>query len=46
MGTGGPPGAALGGAVVAPAQAANRLVSRDTDLVGGCPWRSGDALVR
>ncbi|TQJ21317.1 putative amidohydrolase [Micromonospora sp. A202] len=31
-------------AVVAPAQAANRLVSRRTDLVDGRPWRLVEAL--
>ncbi len=32
-------------AVVAPAQAANRLVSRNTDLVDGRPWRLVQALI-
>ncbi|MFF5081912.1 nitrilase-related carbon-nitrogen hydrolase [Actinoplanes sp. NPDC000266] len=32
-------------AVVSPAQAANRLVSRRTDLVDGRPWRLLDALI-
>jgi hypothetical protein len=32
-------------AVVAPAQAANRLVSRNTDLVDGRPWRLLHALI-
>ncbi|GAA2609526.1 carbon-nitrogen hydrolase family protein [Paractinoplanes durhamensis] len=36
----------VGTAVVAPAQAANRLVSRLTDLVDGRPWRLLDALTR
>ncbi|WP_433382770.1 nitrilase-related carbon-nitrogen hydrolase [Actinoplanes sp. CA-142083] len=39
-------GALAGTAVVAPAQAANRLVSRRTDLVDGRPWRLVDALTR
>jgi predicted amidohydrolase len=39
-------GAPTGTAVVAPAQAANRLVSRRTDLVDGRPWRLVDALTR
>ncbi|MET8150618.1 nitrilase-related carbon-nitrogen hydrolase [Actinoplanes sp. NPDC049668] len=41
-----PAGAMVGEAVVAPAQAANRLVSRRTDLVDGRPWRLVDALTR
>ncbi|MEU4162357.1 nitrilase-related carbon-nitrogen hydrolase [Actinoplanes sp. NPDC026670] len=41
-----PAGAAYGAAEVAPAQAANRLVSRNTDLVDGRPWRLVDALIR
>jgi predicted amidohydrolase len=41
-----PAGEAYGAAEVAPAQAANRLVSRNTDLVDGRPWRLVDALIR
>ncbi|MBW6434345.1 carbon-nitrogen hydrolase [Actinoplanes hulinensis] len=41
-----PAGEASGAAEVAPAQAANRLVSRNTDLVDGRPWRLVDALTR
>jgi predicted amidohydrolase len=40
-----PAEATVGYATVAPAQAANRLVSRGTDLVDGRPWRLLDALV-
>lgn len=39
-----PAGQAAGRADVAPAQAANRLVSRQTDLVDGRPWRLVHAL--
>ncbi|MEV4414059.1 nitrilase-related carbon-nitrogen hydrolase [Catellatospora sp. NPDC049609] len=39
-----PAGQAVGRADVAPAQAANRLVSRQTDLVDGRPWRLVQAL--
>jgi predicted amidohydrolase len=39
-----PAGEAYGAAEVAPAQAANRLVSRNTDLVDGRPWRLVQAL--
>lgn len=39
-----PAGASLGVATVAPAQAANRMVSRQTDLVDGRPWRLAGAL--
>ncbi|MEV6342762.1 nitrilase-related carbon-nitrogen hydrolase [Actinoplanes sp. NPDC051851] len=39
-----PPGVPLGAATVAPAQAANRMVSRQTDLVDGRPWRLVGAL--
>ncbi|WP_328477616.1 carbon-nitrogen hydrolase [Actinoplanes sp. NBC_00393] len=41
-----PAGDPVGTASVAPAQAANRLVSRNTDLVDGRPWRLADALIR
>jgi predicted amidohydrolase len=41
-----PAGEVYGAAEVAPAQAANRLVSRNTDLVDGRPWRLVDALIR
>ncbi|GIF26110.1 putative amidohydrolase [Actinoplanes tereljensis] len=41
-----PAGTAVGTAVVNPAQAANRQVSRRTDLVDGRPWRLVDALTR
>ncbi|MEU4420745.1 nitrilase-related carbon-nitrogen hydrolase [Actinoplanes sp. NPDC024001] len=41
-----PAGVPVGTATVAPAQAANRLVSRNTDLVDGRPWRLADALVK
>jgi predicted amidohydrolase len=41
-----PAGVPTGNAEVAPAQAANRLVSRNTDLVDGRPWRLVDALIR
>ncbi|MEV0898832.1 nitrilase-related carbon-nitrogen hydrolase [Actinoplanes sp. NPDC049802] len=41
-----PAGEASGAAEVAPAQAANRLVSRNTDLVDGRPWRLVGALIR
>ncbi|BCJ76737.1 hypothetical protein CS0771_62810 [Catellatospora sp. IY07-71] len=40
-----PAGQAAGRADVAPAQAANRLVSRQTDLVDGRPWRLVHALI-
>ncbi|MBV1852628.1 carbon-nitrogen hydrolase family protein [Catellatospora tritici] len=39
-----PAGQPSGRAEVAPAQAANRLVSRNTDLVDGRPWRLLQAL--
>ncbi|MBB5873342.1 putative amidohydrolase [Allocatelliglobosispora scoriae] len=39
-----PAGEPVGSAAVAPAQAANRLVSRRTDLVDGRPWRLVQAL--
>ncbi|GIH02407.1 hypothetical protein Rhe02_04740 [Rhizocola hellebori] len=39
------PGEEVTHAVVAPAQAANRLVSRNTDLVDGRPWRLLHALI-
>jgi predicted amidohydrolase len=41
-----PAGESYGAAEVAPAQAANRQVSRNTDLVDGRPWRLVDALIR
>lgn len=41
-----PAGEAYGTGDVAPAQAANRQVSRNTDLVDGRPWRLVDALIR
>ncbi|BCY12865.1 nitrilase-related carbon-nitrogen hydrolase [Actinoplanes sp. L3-i22] len=40
-----PAGVPLGTATVAPAQAANRMVSRQTDLVDGRPWRLAGALI-
>ncbi|GIE90294.1 nitrilase-related carbon-nitrogen hydrolase [Actinoplanes regularis] len=41
-----PAGTPLGVATVAPAQAANRMVSRQTDLVDGRPWRLAGALTK
>ncbi|WP_436529415.1 nitrilase-related carbon-nitrogen hydrolase [Actinoplanes sp. HUAS TT8] len=41
-----PAGVPVGTATVAPAQAANRMVSRQTDLVDGRPWRLAGALTR